>query len=443
MGKSRRPLTYEDRRMIEVGLNRGDRISAIARTIGRTAQTVSDEIRRNGTDSPTFCRPVQTRNICKRRRGCEVRNLCGRACLRPPTCSRCREWKCNALCPDFETEPCERLLHAPFSCNSCPERYGAGCSHPYSFYEARQAQEAADRRRREARLGIDLSAEEFAAGIEAMAAGLRLGQSPAHIIAADASIPFSKSTFYRLVDTSSAGGIIRMDLPKAVRYRPRARKAGPAGPNIPRELLRGRTYEDFMALDERVRENAVEMDTVKGRQGRDRKCILTLQFKRLHLQLYVLLDDCRASSVVSALDMLEALLGRERYRRVFGLMLTDRGAEFSDVLGMEGEGGAKRGDVYFCDSRQSQQKPHCERNHEELRRILPKGRTDFDALTERDMARCMSHVNSYRRSSADWFAPIDLARGVLPPELLEGLGVERVEPKEVNLTPYLVPHAML
>ena len=78
---------------------------------------------------------------------------------------------------------------------------------------------------------------------------------------------------------------------------------------------------------------------------------------------------------------------------------------------------------------------------EELRRILPKGRTDFDALTAQDMARIMSHVNSYRRKSIDWFAPIDMARAVLPADLLDGLGVERIEPRDVNLTPGLVPHA--
>ena len=53
----------------------------------------------------------------------------------------------------------------------------------------------------------------------------------------------------------------------------------------------------------------------------------------------------------------------------------------------------------------------------------------------------MSHVNSYRRKSIDWFAPIDMARAVLPADLLDGLGVERIEPRDVNLTPGLVPHA--
>ena len=36
---------------------------------------------------------------------------------------------------------------------------------------------------------------------------------------------------------------------------------------------------------------------------------------------------------------------------------------------------------FFCDPYNSQQKPHAERNHEEIRRILVKG-APFDALTQ-------------------------------------------------------------
>lgn len=78
-----------------------------------------------------------------------------------------------------------------------------------------------------------------------------------------------------------------------------------------------------------------------------------------------------------------------------------------------------------------------------MRRTLPKGKTDFDALICQDMARCMSHVNSYKRKSIDWFAPIDMASAVLPPDLINGLGIEKVEARDVNLTPLLVPHAQV
>lgn len=87
--------------------------------------------------------------------------------------------------------------------------------------------------------------------------------------------------------------------------------------------------------------------------------------------------------------------------------------------------------------------PNWNRYHEELRRIIPKGKTNFDKLSNRDMAVCMSHVNSYGRDSLGWAAPYDLARLILPADLMDGLGIERIPANDVNLTPYLVPHAMI
>lgn len=49
---ARRALTYDDRLIIEQGLNRGDTISRIARALGRTPATVAEEVKRNWTDRP-------------------------------------------------------------------------------------------------------------------------------------------------------------------------------------------------------------------------------------------------------------------------------------------------------------------------------------------------------------------------------------------------------
>lgn len=41
MAAGRRPITYEDREQIEAGLNRGDRLATIARSLGRTQQMLA------------------------------------------------------------------------------------------------------------------------------------------------------------------------------------------------------------------------------------------------------------------------------------------------------------------------------------------------------------------------------------------------------------------
>ena len=46
---ARRSLAYDDRLAIERGLNRGDRVSWIARSIGRAPKVVAEEVRRNWT----------------------------------------------------------------------------------------------------------------------------------------------------------------------------------------------------------------------------------------------------------------------------------------------------------------------------------------------------------------------------------------------------------
>lgn len=77
-----------------------------------------------------------------------------------------------------------------------------------------------------------------------------------------------------------------------------------------------------------------------------------------------------------------------------------------------------------------------------LRRILPKGRSDFDALSERDLAAAASHANSYPRASLFGKSPADLALMLLPEGLLDLIGVERLPLEEAVLKPSLLAHAV-
>ena len=138
--------------------------------------------------------------------------------------------------------------------------------------------------------------------------------------------------------------------------------------------------------------------------------------------------------------MLEEAGGTALFRRLFGLVLTDNGAEFSDPGAIErpASGGDPRCRVYYCDARQSQQKGGCERNHVELRKLLPKGRgIDLDALDGRDMAELMSQLNSEPRRSLLGASPIALLKAAVPGSegLLDALGVREVPYGELEMTP--------
>lgn len=434
-------LSYLERESIEKGIMRKDSISKIAKSLGRAPSTIEREIRRNGTDTPAGRLAVTTRNICVHRNACTHVDLCKKGCLIP--CHRCKSSLCNRLCPDFEALPCPRLEKPPYCCNDCGERYGYGCGYPYHFYDAKVADDKAAERKKVSRMGIDCTPEELETTAEIVRKGLKKGQSIRHIFAVnEGKMCCSWRTFYDYVEAGIIDDIRNIDLPRKVRFRPR-KKSKKVERGIPREALVGRTYEDFSKLTEQQRMSAVEVDCVVGRLGIDKKAILTLLFRRTSFQLMILLDEKTSSNVIEAIDMLEDLCG-EMFSKIFPVILCDRGSEFENPERIEhSRNGKPRTKVYYCDPQQSQQKPQCEKNHVEIRRVLPKGKSDFNALSRPDMAVLMSHVNSYAREVLGWAAPYDLAQHMLPQSLLDGLSIARIPSNEVTLKPYLLEHAIV
>jgi len=255
-------------------------------------------------------------------------------------------------------------------------------------------------------------------------------------------LPVCVRTFYNYQEKGVAP-IAAISMPAKVRYRPR-RKADqkPARERIDRSLRR---YEDFEALPECDRLRAVQGDSVLGYVENSQR-ILSLQFKRLSFQLYLLAKDMSPESTVGCLDLIERAAGSpEVFEVLMGILLVDRGGEFDDYEGMERSclvPGAKRCHVYYCDAGNTNQKSQAERNHEFLRRIFPKKRSDFDALVPSDVAWACSQVNSYPRPILNGARPYDLALPVLGEELLDMLSILRVPADEVTLSTKLFPHVV-
>lgn len=180
------------------------------------------------------------------------------------------------------------------------------------------------------------------------------------------------------------------------------------------------------------------MDAVIG-LSRYSQCVLTLYLRPCKVQICLLLPDSMSSAVAAALDMLEKAFGKELFQRLFGLFLTNNGAEFSDTEALERSAfhGTARCKVYYCDIRRSQQKGGCERNHVELRKLLPKGRgVSFYDLEGRDLAVAMSQLNFEPRPSLMGMSPLAMLRAA-DPEAAEGLtgalGIEEVPYERLNL----------
>ena len=251
----------------------------------------------------------------------------------------------------------------------------------------------------------------------------------------------SPSTIYRWV---SAGydGMTNMELRRKVGYRPRKRAAGRAAT---RHSAR-RSHAAFLALGEDACAAAWEMDTVEGARE-DSACLLTLLHRPSRLQLALPLEEKTAGCVADALEGVRAVLGADGTRRVFRAVLTDNGAEFSDeaaIAALLGEGpGETR--LFYCDPGRSDQKGACERNHVEIRKLLPKGAgIRFDRLAPADLALAMSHVNSEPRGALGFATPARAFRAMLGGDaaaLLDAYGVGDVPLGDLDLTPGLIERA--
>ena len=95
---------------------------------------------------------------------------------------------------------------------------------------------------------------------------------------------------------------------------------------------------------------------------------------------------------------------------------------------------------WYADPYCSTHKPHIERVHEDIRRVLMKG-TSFNALDQDGINLVMSHVNSMHKPSLGDCTPYDVfieKHGESGRKLLEALGIRKIPGNQVTLHPFLL-----
>lgn len=422
-------LNIDDREYIEEALKRNESFREIARHLDVSPSTVSNEVKNNRIFAKQKKRDLRA-YLCQNFKECRKRELCGDNCIHRGYCRLCVKVPCIKRCPDFVPYECQRRESAPFVCLDCPKK---SCGLDRALYRASAAQVAYEKRLKDAHGGIDLEAGELERMVLKVKKLLAQGQSIEAIwMTHGDEFPVCERTFYNYMH-KGVMGMTLLELRNSVSRKPRKKHASEGAS---RGNFAGRTYEDWLALPEEVRLSTVEMDCVEGRRT-DSKVILSLHFRRFEFQLYILLEEQTQKSVAAALDAVEAYC-EGRFEDIFGVILTDRGHEFLDTAGLERNGRCR---VYYCDPVKPGQKGSCEKNHVELRKILPKKVTDFDALTSWDVSEVCSHVNSYPRAALGGASPIILASQVLPQNLLDCLGIRRIEPDDVVMKPSLLKDA--
>lgn len=423
-------LTDADRREIEYGLRHNLSIKTIAAKLGKHHSTIAREIRARcvASDKGAFGRLT---NRCVSRRSCEKHQLC----LDQPDCvkrcSACR--RCNSVCRDFQEDVCANRGTPPYVCNGCHEE--SRCVLRKCYYLHNSAHKNYRDLLVGTRQGANITEDELCA-LDALVSPLVLqGQSVHHILTHHPDrFDLHEKTVYRYI----AGGLLRAqngDMPRVCSLKPRTRKS--VEHKIDSKCRLGRTYADFQAFlaaapDTRV----VEMDSLIGRVGG--KVLLTLLFRNCSLLLAFLRDRNDSQSVINVFAHLWTLAGPDLFRCLFSALLTDNGSEFSNPRALEyAPDGTSRARLFYCDPCASWQKGRIERNHEFLRFVLPQG-SSFDTLTQADVNKVLSHVNSYSRPALNDKAPFDLFAFTYGDDLLTHLGLQRIPAERIVLKPSLL-----
>ncbi len=200
-------------------------------------------------------------------------------------------------------------------------------------------------------------------------------------------------TLYRYIDAGIFFRVTNKNLPikskrrrikKVVRVQKKL-SAGESITNRPKEIETRKTFGHW------------EMDTVEGKRGVTKSCLLVLTERKTRHEIIIKLKNKKAVSVVRALDHIEKKWG-SAFKKVFKSITVDNGTEFSDYYGMEKSATAKgkRTIVYYCHAYASWERGTNENNNRLIRRHIPKG-TDFDGRSQEEISKIEQWINDYPR----------------------------------------------
>ncbi len=425
-------LLLDDRKIIENSLNSGCSFKAIGIQLGKDCTTISKEVRRNFTIKNTG-RFGYGFNDCINRYDCSENFAC-------QTCNRRRKIKCKfcglcvTQCSKYQRESCPTLLKAPYVCNSCDSKHKCPLSKHYYFSES--AQKKHDLRLSESRSGFIIDEAQIER-LNSILGDLvkNKHQSIHHVfINHKDELMVSEKTLYNLVDACILN-IRNIDLTRKVKFAPRRKKSKQY--KVDKKCLEGRTYEDYQSFIEQHPSVAVvEMDSVEGTKGG--ACLLTLHFNNSSFMIAIKRDFNDSASVTNYFNHIYEVLGHDQFKKLFPIILTDNGSEFSNPAAIEfNDKGERRTYIFYCHPSAPEEKGECENNHRFIRYFVPKGKS-WDEYKQKDINLMMSHINSYARKSLNDKPPYLLFTTLYSIEAATKLDVSYIRPDDITLSRLLI-----
>ena len=389
--KKYKHLSFEDRCTIEDFLNNNYNFTKIANRIGKDRTTVAHEIKKH-----RFLRSTSNGN----------------------------------------NQPCCFQFKPPYVCNGCKKLNS--CRKNRLYYSHAVAQNEYHSTLVKSRSHIMITKEQIVA-INNVISPLIIHKhhSVNHVFSAHPDLlPFSKCTFYKYIDLG-VFNIKNIDLPRKVRFKINKEYDYKVREKSNLKIKIGRFYSDFKTYMEfNPTSSIVEMDTVIGTSGgKGGKCFLTLLFRNYNLMLIYLLPYKQSKYVTKVFNDIKATIGIDEFKRLFEVILTDNGTEFSDPESIEIDfnTGEKISSVFYCDPSCSWQKGSIEKNHEYIRYILPKG-TSFASLSQEDCYLIASHINSTPRLSLNNNSPYDSSLLFIGKSNLDKLHIKKINNDDIDLS---------
>lgn len=380
-------LTIEDRILIEQLLKLNYKLKDIASIVGANSSTISREIKK---------RRITSKGVFKE---------------------------------------CEKTSRYPFVCHACNLK--SSCRKKKYYYNYKKAQDNYELILANSRTGIDMNIDEIDYWNDYFKDKLKNKNQPILHIFHNIEKEFPKSiqTFYNYIHKGYFTSINDEMLPRSYSYKPRKRTKEQPQIRMQNSIRKGRTLENMNNyLKVHPNANIVEMDTVIGK-FEDKKCILTLYFRNSKLMLMFLIDKYKPSSVANVFKFLQKQLGINEFKRLFEVILTDNGWEFSrpEEIEFNSKTGEKLINIYYCEPYSSWQKGGIERNHEFIRYIIPKGLT-FDNLTKENIIDMINNINSISRKSLNYNTSYNIFKNIYGEEITKKLHLIPIKKDEVNLS---------
>lgn len=422
------------RERIEKGIRESESLKEIAKAIDKDPTTISKEVLKHRSDAVPASR-IQSVTPCIQCTyflQCHLTKICSNECPNKQ-CRSCYRVDVPNRCSKFVKAKCKRLERFPYVCNGC-QRRNRSCSLQKYEYIPLSAQRQYEKELHESRQGLNLTGDEFKLIDNAFKQGFDNGQSINHIIANNPRLGISVKTGYNYVNSGNFQ-VKHNDLVNYANHILKKRKF------IPKEYeyqenqnmnRKGREYYDYLLY---VDNNDIiyhgELDCVGITKDYVGALLTIIIPKWSFLLLYKLVVKDMAH-VNSRIDFVYQMMGYDKFNKYLGVLLTDRGPEFNDYLGIEfdKETGIRRTRLFYCDSGRSTQKPFVERINREIRRYVFKGQS-VENLSQEDCDLIASYINNMTLDGLGNRTPYEFAKRFLGEETINKLNIKYIKPNDL------------